>query len=232
LVRVVRGQRRLTLAMVSRLVAYLHLRPREAEYLRALATYARAPEGEQRRRLYGRLMELRAERKAQVAPGRHEFYRRWYYSALREYLRANGGRFDEVQVARTLMPRITPREARAALATLVRLGFVAVRDNNSYAVTDPVLTSGERWHGDAISSYQVSVMEMGARAVDMVPKKDRDMSTLTVTLSRSGLEHVRAALRAARDQILAIEEGDELPLRVYQVNFQCFPLSREIGGEA
>ncbi|MEK7392342.1 MAG: DUF4423 domain-containing protein, partial [Fibrobacterota bacterium] len=64
--------------------------------------------------------------------------------------------------------------------------------------------------------------------VDRVPRDQRDVSTLTIALSRSALDEIRAVLKDARAQIVKI--ADRLPAEesdaVYQLNQQFFPVSR------
>jgi uncharacterized protein (TIGR02147 family) len=66
-------------------------------------------------------------------------------------------------------------------------------------------------------------------ALDSFPKSERDFSTLTVSLSPGSFEAARDIMRKARQEILALDEKETDPRRVYQMNFQLFPLSRARG---
>jgi uncharacterized protein (TIGR02147 family) len=87
------------------------------------------------------------------------------------------------------------------------------------------MTTGETWRGMAIHGFQRTAARMAVDAIDRFPKQERDFSTLTVCLSHEKMAAIREIIRKARDEILAIEENEKAPERVYQINFQVFPLS-------
>ena len=75
---------------------------------------------------------------------------------------------------------------------------------------------------------------MAAAALDNCPRRDRDFSTLTLSLSGRNFIAAREILRKARQELLALDEKETGPERVYQINLQAFPLSHAgaIKGEA
>lgn len=66
--------------------------------------------------------------------------------------------------------------------------------------------------------------ELGVEAIERFPKNQRDISTLTVSLSAESLERIKALIKSVRDNIL--EEAKTGGDRVYQINFQVFPVSK------
>jgi uncharacterized protein (TIGR02147 family) len=63
-------------------------------------------------------------------------------------------------------------------------------------------------------------------AIDRVPKSDRDITTLTVSTTRSCLEEIRERLTEVRQEIMEIVRKEDKAEDVYQINFQVFPLTR------
>ena len=63
------------------------------------------------------------------------------------------------------------------------------------------------------------------RAVQEVAPRERDFSSLTLSLSEPGLEAIKAKIRKFRKEILEMARQDTEVDRVYQVNFHVFPLS-------
>ena len=52
-----------------------------------------------------------------------------------------------------------------------------------------------------------------------------------MALSPEAFDKVREVVKNARAEIAAIERECRDPQRVYQINFQCFPLTKRPGGK-
>ena len=74
-------------------------------------------------------------------------------------------------------------------------------------------------------------MELAREALYSVPKTHRDISTLTLSISEQGLQHIKEKIKDCRRELLEIAKADENADRVYQLNLQLFPLSAFDNGE-
>jgi uncharacterized protein (TIGR02147 family) len=70
-------------------------------------------------------------------------------------------------------------------------------------------------------------MDLAKQAVDNVPRDKRTMSAITVSLSEETLAQVQKEITKCRYRILELVRNDPRPDRVYQANFQLFPLTKE-----
>jgi uncharacterized protein (TIGR02147 family) len=70
-------------------------------------------------------------------------------------------------------------------------------------------------------------MERAAEAIDLVPREQREIASLTLCLSERRLRELKAQLAKLRDELLHEYTADADARRVVQVNFQMFPLSIE-----
>jgi uncharacterized protein (TIGR02147 family) len=68
-------------------------------------------------------------------------------------------------------------------------------------------------------------MELAQEALYSVPKTHRDISTLTLSISKQGLQRMKEKIKEFRRELLEIAKADEHADRVYQLNLQLFPLS-------
>jgi len=59
-----------------------------------------------------------------------------------------------------------------------------------------------------------------------VPAQDRDISSLTLCLSRGGLRAFKERIQRVRRELLELSALETDPEQVVQINFQLFPLSR------
>lgn len=211
--------------VAARLAAYLRLKRREADYFENLVAYNQAKTHEEKNRLFARLMTFKNARAQVVGADRHAFYRKWYFSAVRELLDLKPFKGDHAALGRMLSPALAPEECREALDLLLRLGFIVRRADGSLAKAEEVVTSGYTAESEDLRAYQLDVLDLTRGAVDRFPKEVRNFSTLTVTLSAEDYRLLIEELRAFRGRILETARQSRNPDRVYQCNFQFFPLA-------
>lgn len=230
MVRIMQGKRNVGRNLLPRFIAYCGLRTKEAEYFRHLASFSRARTEQARMNAYRRMLELRRGRTKEVSRHCHAFYEEWYITALREVLRIHRFEGDYHRLAAMLEPPITVHEARRAIQVLLQLGFI-VKSGKHYEVREADITTGERWEGAAIHRFQQQTIRKALEALERFPKEQRDMSTMTMCCSPEGFRRVRELLKRTRQELSRIEEADRHADRVYQINLDCFPLSRSCKGE-
>jgi uncharacterized protein (TIGR02147 family) len=71
----------------------------------------------------------------------------------------------------------------------------------------------------------VEILGLAREAMDRFPKAQRNFSTLSVTLSAEDYRLLIEELRAFRGRVLEMARQCREPDRVYQCNFQLFPLA-------
>jgi uncharacterized protein (TIGR02147 family) len=77
-----------------------------------------------------------------------------------------------------------------------------------------------------VANFQVSTIELAKQALDRHPWTCRDVSTLTLTLSEKTFMLAREKIEGLRKELLLLAEQDQNVNRVYQANFQLFPLTK------
>jgi uncharacterized protein (TIGR02147 family) len=163
-----------------------------------------------------------------LQPDQYEFYSKWYYTAVRSLL----GMFllgDEYpHIARLLSPSITAVQAKKSIKLLTRLGLISKNDRGFYQLTGKTITTGPNVHSVAVANFQRETMRLGIEAIDRYPQTRRDISTMSVGISEEGFKKISALIADCRKAITEVADSDHLADRVYQINFQAFPLSKTI----
>lgn len=229
LVRVLNGERNISKKLVPLFAEFLKLKGKETLYFTKLIEFNQAKSNEQRRLLYDELLGLRNEYRKPVNPDKYEYYEQWYNVVIRELLNffPLAENFDEI--AKMVEPEISSSQVKKALTLLQRIKLVKKTDDGHYRPEQNFVTTGAAWRSVAIESFQKKMMEMGISAFDGMARENRDISTLTMCFSKEGYLKIRHILKRTRDEIAAVEEADKKRNRVYQINFQVFPLSRQYG---
>ena len=76
-----------------------------------------------------------------------------------------------------------------------------------------------------VRGFQTEMIELAKQALIAVPKDEREVSCMTMSVSSQGMERVKAALKECRQRVLEIVQSDHGEDRVVQMNVQVFPIT-------
>ena len=220
------GQRNLSASGAEAFARALGLAGREARFFCDLVEFEQAETPAEKNRAWERLSAYRSHRKVRALEhGQFEYLSRWWNPAIRELVALPGFREDAAWIAQKLRPAITPAQARAALDLLLHLGFVVRDPAGTLRQADPLLSTGPEVRSLAVGNFHRQMMERAAESIDLVDRGEREISGLTVGLSREGLQLFKQKIQALRAELLELSARETAPDRVVQVNFQMFPLA-------
>jgi len=145
--------------------------------------------------------------------------------SLLDYYPFDGKDFSAL--ARELTPPVSSEQVRESIELLLSLGLISQDSQGYLRPTDAHLSTGDRWISAAVQNYQKEVIRLSEGALELVPRTERDVSTLTLSLDRASLDEIREVLRECRQTIVKIV--DRVPAdrtnAVYQLNMQFVPLT-------
>ena len=75
------------------------------------------------------------------------------------------------------------------------------------------------------------MLDLAAGSLDEVPSNKRDISSLTISVTEKEYEEILKKVRELRKEVLSEPKEGNGPKKVYQFNFQLFPLSKEYAEE-
>jgi uncharacterized protein (TIGR02147 family) len=228
--RILNGSRNIGPALLPTVIAFLGLKPREAEYFSLLVRFSRTAHPGKKRSLYEQILRMRGESRSVIPEQKYGLFEQWECLALHQLLRIVPDCSDPAMLGALLAPKVSPSRVRKALDLLERNGMIRSNDRGGYSPVENSMTTGETWLGVAIHGFQKTSARMAMNALDSFQKAERDFSTLTISVSPESFKTARDILRKARQEILALDEKETRPERVYQMNLQLFPLSRMHAG--
>jgi uncharacterized protein (TIGR02147 family) len=223
---VLSGKRNLTTATTLRFAAALRLKKDESDYFQNMVGYCQAKTVEERAFFYEKMIGRMRIDIRKLEEDKFEFYGTWFYSAIRELLFYYPFTGDYEALAKLLCPPISTEEARKAIDLLLRLGLISRGKDGRYRQNTPLITSGEGLKSLHIARFQRATMALAGEAIDRFTGEVRDSTTLTMTLSTESYERARCEVAELRKRLLTIAKNDATVDRVYQFNFQLFPLTR------
>jgi uncharacterized protein (TIGR02147 family) len=230
---VIAGQRNLTPAMAARFAAACSLQGEGAEYFERLVEFNQAKPGDERNVQYQRLGVFRRYRQAQKLELAHAAYHStWYLPALRELCASPAFREDPEWLASVLRPAIKATEAKQALELLLELGLIERNAAGRLQQTNAVVSTGPETRSMNIRNYHIEMLRRAAESIDLVQAKERDISSLTLCLSETGLLRIKQRIAAFQRELIELAEQETERAQAVQVNFQLFPLSHSIAPQA
>lgn len=218
----------ISISLAERFGAFLRLKKRELEYFKTLVLYNQAKTHADKKRYFERLLSFKECPVKMVGPEQYEFYDKWYYTAIREILSFYPFRGDYAKLGKMVQPTVSADEAEKAVKLLLKLGLIQKRPDGGLSPTDAVISSGYEAQSVAINNFVINSLDLAKEALDRFPKGERNLSWATLNISEEKYSAIQEELRAFRRKILEIARADEKPARVYQFNFQVFPLSKTL----
>ena len=230
---VVEGRQTLGRVLIFKFSAAMGHTKKEAEYFENMVFFNEAETVEERTLFFERMMVCQKTKVRIVDATRYEYYNKWYYSAVRALVAIGKFRDDEIsykKIAGILNPRIKPDEAKRAIATLMRLGFISKNDDGTFILTDTAITISALKPDKNVTlinvvNFQKEVMALANESIDRFGIEHINLSTLTLGLSEATVATIKEELAALRNKIAKLAERDIAANRVFQLNMQFFPMS-------
>jgi uncharacterized protein (TIGR02147 family) len=225
---VIKGKRNLTEDMALRFAKACGLEKNEAAYFGDLVQYNQARGGPAKERAYARLLKFAQFRKVhQLSAAQAQYFSEWYIPAVRELAARADFQSDPEWIAGQLLPTITQPQAKRALKVLFDLGFLTTDERGRVRRAHDLVSSGGPL-GHQLIAYHRAMLDRASAAIDLVPRDEREISSVTLCVSQAKLLELKQQIRDFRQHLLQTAEKDNDFERVVQVCFQLFPISKGI----
>lgn len=228
LVRVVKGSRNISLEICLRLSQALKLTKRETDYFQLLVLYNQADGHTEKNTHFEKILSFKNPCLKLLDPELFEFFSNWYNVAIKELLNIIEYRGDYQSVAKNVVPSISPEEAKQSLLTMERFGIIKKQKNGSYKLVNKLLSTPDSWKSLAINNFQIAMSKLAIDAFDRFPREQRDVSTMTFSVSDDGLDKIKERIKLFQQDIVQIVKDDSSVNCVYDMNVQLFPISKKL----
>ncbi|MCK6546228.1 TIGR02147 family protein [Myxococcota bacterium] len=230
---VAEGKRNLSPQSIAKFARGLGLDQREQETFETLVLLGQAETDAERNRYYARLRRrTSSSAAARLEDAQYKVYSLWYALPIREMLLLPDFQEDPAWIGRRLRPQVRPNEVKTALQLLEQVGLIVRDETGRLRPQSSKISTGPRVRSLAVRNYHRAMLEVASGTLDGVAVEDRDVTSLTLTLTRAQYEEVRARIERFRRELLDLAEDarpavDDASSEVFQVGFQLFPLTRK-----
>jgi uncharacterized protein (TIGR02147 family) len=225
--QILQGKTNISPQTVAQFVQFLGLKKDEADYFELMANFSQSKSHVEKKRYFERLIAFPKSKLKQIDSTQYAFYEKWYYSVIREVLAFHPFKDDYRELARLLEPPIATAEAQKAIKLLDELKLIRRNEAGIYEKADAVITSGYDTRSLAVNQFIIETLDLAKVALDKLPRDERSLSALTLSLPEDGYAMVEEKITAFRRELLELAQSCTDPKRVIQVNFQLFPVTRK-----
>jgi uncharacterized protein (TIGR02147 family) len=226
LFRVLNGERNLCNGYIEKFCRVLRLSRNETRYFSALVRFNGEINTDKKEKFLRNILSLRYRRGIfRINDKKLRFFGKWYYPVIRELAVILGWRDDFNLLARHCVPRITAQQAKNAMSYLLKTGFLKQSPEGGYSRTDPVISSGDEVRSTILRNYHRQTLAQSIEALDTVELENRDISSLTLSVSRKTYAAMKKEIQDFRKRLLAMARADAHPEMVCLAGFQLIPRS-------
>jgi len=226
IIEVVSGKKKLSKGSLFNVAKAMNLNKKETDYFEALVNFNHAKKLKEREFYFDRLKSLSGKSSAKmIGSSQYAFFSEWYHLVVRELVAMTDFNGDFNQLARKVKPRITAKQAKDSVKLLLDLGMIQKTASGKYKLTESTLSTGDELTSLAVLQHQKKTLELGIEALEKFPTEMRDISTVSAGISEKGFRTIKKEIQLFRKHLQGLIEQDKDLDRVYQINFQLFPLT-------
>ncbi len=228
--QIISGDRNLTPSTIEKFLSPLHLNKKEAEFFRTLVHFNQAKTTEERNLHYKTLREFARSKKIPIiGEDAYDYYEFWYTSALREILCMYPISTPDTEIAQKIYPPITAYKVKKAKKCLLDLKMIE-KKGNRYVQTHQLISTGSEVNSMMVREFNGQMLDKAKQALRVLPTSERNIQGITMGISKNTYNLITEEMERFQSRVMDLIGMDSAPDRVYQLNFQLIPLTRESKG--
>jgi len=227
LVKILQGKLHLVPQKIPAVAKLFGLDPRSERFLEALVRFSKATGTQEISRRWDEIQSLREVQSRELEQDQYEFYSTWLPTAVRGVLSLGEPDQTPKAIGNRIVPRTDAPEVERALELLERLGLATREPGGGWTLAHKHIRTGDLWRQKTVRQFQADTMRLATDALETIPAKRRDISTLTLTLAEKDLPLLKERVAEFRRDLVRLAEESDPADSVYQVNVQVFPMTSE-----
>lgn len=229
---VIKGMRNLSDDICTKLINVFQLKENEAEYFKHLVLFTHAKNNIDKNNYWKKMISLRPKKKnGYIDESKFQCYDQWYNLAIREIITSMNNSVDYQKLAKQIHPPITIKEAKASVKLLLDLDMIKKNENNCFEKCDSIIETDPKVNSLAVFNYHKKMASLAIENLINTKREERNFSSCTLDVSEDGYKMVTEMINDFREKLMEVCTLDEKVDRVYQLNFQFFPITTKIKKE-
>ncbi|MCF0222432.1 MAG: TIGR02147 family protein [Fibrobacter sp.] len=225
LLRMSQGKIHLSTNFIKPTAEFFELGEKETAYWTEMVLFGRSKTDADALQHYEKMQALKGVSLKYLAKKELEFYRHWYYNAIRSIIGICKFKDDFEGLAESCSPPITAEEAKAAVELLSELNMISTDREGYWKVNDTFVSTGGNWRSAAVRQFQKDTIELAGESLERHAPFLRDISTVTMTFNMDDIQLIREKIKEFRSDLLRLSQEGSGDDTVFQLNVQLFPLA-------
>lgn len=226
------GKTNLSEVGVERVASAMGLVGVELQYFRLLVSFNQEKNPEKQKVVFAELRQLAKENSvAVVGEEQYDYYENWLNPVVRE-LAPNMKAPTAAKIASQCVFDADTAKVKKSLKLLEKNGFLQKESDGNFTQPRKAISTGSIEVASlAVREMHRQMGELAVKSLDVVPMDERDISGLTMGISREAYDKVVQEIADFRRRIRAIVMESSGEERVYRLNMQLFPLTKSYAME-
>lgn len=221
------GKSKLSSVGAIRLAKVMGLSKVQSSYFLALVSYCNTSVERRKQVAYEHMQAIAKDEKVRiVGDDAYDYYKDWWNPILRE-LAPRVAVAIPAKIASLFYENVSSEDVRKSLDFMVQAGFLK-KNKRSYVQTDKAILGSSEKIPKAIRNMHKQMAFFAEKAVDNFSVSDRNFSGMTLSVNRAAYDQIVNELDSCRKKIAAIVSAAEECDRIYRLNLQLFPVTKEI----
>jgi uncharacterized protein (TIGR02147 family) len=227
---VIEGKANVSKPSIVKLCNAMELKGDERRYFKNLVLFSRANNINTKINHLNVLKTIQSNLSVnELSDEQFKYFSKWYHPIIKELIDIIEFDGNYEKLSKMVNPPISAKQARQSVELLLQLKLIKKDKNGRFTATHKFVTTESMSIGTlAVRNVQKKMAALASQAIDTVPKENRDISGVSISISEKSMEKIRDELARCRRKILEITAEDDASDRVYRVNLQMFPLSESV----
>ena len=227
LTRIINGERNLSKKGIIQFSKAMDLNGQEIEFFENLVFFNQAKTEAQQEHFAKKILKSKLHKEIKpLAEDQYYYWSCWFNPIIRELVELPNFNENPQWIANQITPAISSKKASIALKKLLNLNLLKRNNNGNLEKSDANITTGDQVVFSPLKKFHRTMIQLGKESIERFDKKDRQVSSLTLSLNRTKFEKIKVLINQFRKDLLAIANEDEEDNQIFQINFQIFPVTK------
>lgn len=222
------GKANLSEVGIERVAQAMGLVGIDLQYFRLLVVFNQSKDSTEKKKIYKEMRTLASDNSVKlVGEEEYDYYETWRNPVIRELAPKMKGA-TPAKMAEQFEFGVNTADVKKSLAQLQDLGLLKKdKDGNFVQESRSITTGSLDVTSLAIRDMHRQMGNLAVKALDEVPVNERDISGMTLGVSEIAYQKIVQEIADFRRRIGAIVMEDSGNERVYRMNVQLFPLTKD-----
>ena len=224
------GKSNLSDVGVERVASAMGLVGVDLQYFRLLVEFNQEKDSAKKKIVFKKMREVAKEGSMEIlGEDQFDYYESWVNPVVRE-MAPQMGDATPAKIAEKLAFDTQTAEVKKALSLLQKVGLLRKGERGYEQAAKSITTGNLEVARLSVREMHRQMGELAVRALDEIPMNERDISGLTLGVSENAFYRISQEIADFRRRISSIVMEDTGENRVYRLNVQLFPLTKDFKG--